>query len=1070
MSFNRANFYVKKFIALLLIVGLFFSYFSQFISSNVYAAAVPTILGYQGRLANASGDLLGSSSGTTYYFKFSIHNASSDGSQLWPTTPTEVAATVRSGVFNVNIGDVGNGYPDVLNLDFSSNPNLYLEVKVSSSSGGSFQTLSPRQLISSAAFAQLANAVSGTSSPSIFGSTTPIDFAQVTIEATTSTAIPIAIRAAAGQTADLFQIQEANDGINQIVIDSGFRFGLGTSSVSNTLGAFSFGIEGAANIGNYLNTSFITATSTTATSTFKGGVNLAREAGNVGIGTSSPVVALLAVGGNVYFSGGFSVGRTATTTEGHIGATFLHSDTKIVARGLLDCDTIDTDSNGVFKCGNDQTSAGAAGGWIDDGTVVRLDASADVVEISDLYATNSDIFIGNGLQATSTISGEYGKIGFGSTTPFGQISIEAVQGIVGSNTPIFVIGDSGSSSPVFYVSGRSSGDDPLIGIGTDTPSVSLEVLGSGIFTSNLNIGGVIDAQGAGTSTFDGGINIVSAGGLSSAQGLTISGGDIQSSGKFTQTGSATSTIPNLNISTLGSLGFLFVSGSGTSTVIDAGQLIKASLEVRNGLVLAGDLISTGAFDFTGSGTSTVSNFSATNINTTSLTLTGDLNVETTGTSSIPNLLSTNLVATSLTLSGTLEVETSGTSTFVGGISATSLILTGGLHVDTGDAIFDQKISVGSGTSTFTGDINANLLHSDTQLVLAGLPSCTGDLETDANGVVKCGTDQTGGSAAGSSGGVQFNNAGSFGATSALIVSGVDTFIGGDLNVSGGDFNIGNGLQATGTISGEYGKIGFGSSTPYAQVAIEVAGTIVGSTTPVFVVADTGTNSPLFLITSTGRIGIATNTPTVTANPAGAASGLSVATSTYIDGGLGIGGATSTNGGLFVKNSLDVYEGITLRRGRLEVSGTATSTLPNLNASTISSTALLYVSGAATSTLEGGLKVNAVGGITSMSGLTISAGDIQSAGKLTITSLGTSTLPALTATDINTTSLTLGGTLEVTTTGTSTFAGGISAAGLTSTAGLNISTGDAIFAQTIDVGAGTSTFSGNIKAGLLHSDT
>ncbi len=255
MSFKKADFYVKKLVSILLIVGLFFSYFSQFIFSTVHAASVPTILGYQGRLANASGDLLGSSSGTTYYFKFSIHDASSSGSQLWPTTPTEVAATVRSGVFNVNIGDVGNGYPDVLNLDFSSNPNLYLEVKVSSSSGGSFQTLTPRQLISSAAFAQLANAVSGTSSPSIFGSTTPIDFAQVTIEATTSTAVPIAIRAASGQTADLFQIQEANDGINQIVIDSGFRFGLGTSSVSNTLGAFSFGIEGAAKIGNYLNTS-----------------------------------------------------------------------------------------------------------------------------------------------------------------------------------------------------------------------------------------------------------------------------------------------------------------------------------------------------------------------------------------------------------------------------------------------------------------------------------------------------------------------------------------------------------------------------------------------------------------------------------------------------------------------------------------------------------------------------------------------------------------------------------------------------------------------------------------------
>ncbi|TSC88934.1 MAG: hypothetical protein G01um10143_831 [Parcubacteria group bacterium Gr01-1014_3] len=309
------------------------------------------------------------------------------------------------------------------------------------------------------------------------------------------------------------------------------------------------------------------------------------------------------------------------------------------------------------------------------------------------------------------------------------------------------------------------------------------------------------------------------GGLSSAAGLTISGGDIQSVGKLTITGSGTSTLPNTNISTLGNIASLFVSNSGTSTIIDANQLIKGSLEVKNGLVLGGDLISTGTFDFTGGGTSTVSNFSATNINTTSLTL-----------------------------SGTLEVTTAGTSTFAGGIIATSLTLSEGLRVDVGDAIFDQKITVGAGTSTFAGDINANLLHSDTQLVLAGLPDCN-TLDTDANGVVKCGTDADTGATSG------WTDTG----TIVRLQTATDLVELSDLYVTGSDIFVGNGLQATTTIHGEYGYLGFGSTTPFGQVSVEAVQGIVGSNTPIFVVGDQGTNSPIIYVTGDdGGVGIFTD--------------------------------------------------------------------------------------------------------------------------------------------------------------------------------------------------------------------
>ncbi|MEK7641247.1 MAG: hypothetical protein AAB389_04615, partial [Patescibacteria group bacterium] len=207
-------------------------------------------------------------------------------------------------------------------------------------------------------------------------------------------------------------------------------------------------------------------------------------------------------------------------------------ETQIVARGLASCDTIDTDAAGVLKCGSDSTGAGGgitliqendsdtvtAATVIDflgsDFTVTPTGSEGDIAidytnsgitrrsqneivtgawQFMDVILNGSDLNIGNGITATSTFSGGYGLLGLGSTSPYGQFSIEATA-IAGSNTPIFVIGDQGSSSPLLYVSGRSN-DSPLIGIGTDTPSVALEIGGSVVIGTNLSIVGNLDIQG-----------------------------------------------------------------------------------------------------------------------------------------------------------------------------------------------------------------------------------------------------------------------------------------------------------------------------------------------------------------------------------------------------------------------------------------------------------------------------------------------------------------------------------------------------------------------------------------------
>jgi fibronectin-binding autotransporter adhesin len=130
-------------------------------ASLIAATGVPKIISYQGRLTDASGTLLGGN-GTTYYFKFSIWNNPTVGlgSQLWPSaSPSVASSTVSQGVFNVNIGDTANNYPDPLTYDFYTSSDAFLQVEVATSSVGTYETLAPRQRIGSAGSAITADTV-----------------------------------------------------------------------------------------------------------------------------------------------------------------------------------------------------------------------------------------------------------------------------------------------------------------------------------------------------------------------------------------------------------------------------------------------------------------------------------------------------------------------------------------------------------------------------------------------------------------------------------------------------------------------------------------------------------------------------------------------------------------------------------------------------------------------------------------------------------------------------------------------------------------------------------------------
>ena len=131
-------------------------------------SGVPKIISYQGRLLDAGGNLLGGS-GATYCFRFSLWNALSGGTQIWPAaTASIMSATVANGVFDIGIGDTGAG-GDALTYNFQDSDTTYLNVQVatkvdalcSTGTNESFETLNPRERVVASGYAINSYSVDG---------------------------------------------------------------------------------------------------------------------------------------------------------------------------------------------------------------------------------------------------------------------------------------------------------------------------------------------------------------------------------------------------------------------------------------------------------------------------------------------------------------------------------------------------------------------------------------------------------------------------------------------------------------------------------------------------------------------------------------------------------------------------------------------------------------------------------------------------------------------------------------------------------------------------------------------
>ncbi|MDP3800152.1 MAG: tail fiber domain-containing protein [bacterium] len=502
-------------------------------------------------------------------------------------------------------------------------------------------------------------------------------------------------------------------GITRLGINKNGNIGIATSSAGSLLS-----IQGNANIGELtvegqFKTSFITSTST-SDSYFRG---------SVGFGTTTPGTAL-AVKGAGMFDGFVSADyftSTSTNTNWFNGALGLGTTTpstalsvngSILSEGFISADYF--------------TSTSTNSSWLMGRLGLGTTTPVGTLTISNdtTNSTNNLIEAVNSVGSYNFVVTNGGSVGIGTYNPSGYLSVygntylATTEGNVGIGTTspgnlLDVNGSVGVES--FYVQGTSTMSSLIatstlevrssaytggslfntfkekIGIGTSTAGSLLSVHGNANIgeltiegqlktsfitatsTTNNTFAGALDVTESATSTFTGGVNVLTTGGLSSATGLTITGGDILSSGKLTLTSASTSTIPQLNVSTI-----------FTTPTLEVSTIIKNS--------------GTATSTFAGGGLFATGGLSTNALNVTSDSLfTGKLTSGSSATSTLPNLNASTIFTTPiLDVSTIIKNSGTATSTFAGGLSLGTgglNITSGGLYVDVGDVTFDQKLIV-----------------------------------------------------------------------------------------------------------------------------------------------------------------------------------------------------------------------------------------------------------------------------------------------------------------------------------------------------------------------------------------
>ncbi|MEK7505950.1 MAG: hypothetical protein AAB597_03620, partial [Patescibacteria group bacterium] len=280
--------------------------------------------------------------------------------------------------------------------------------------------------------------------------------------------VAIDVGSSADAKTPAFVVQDSGTSTPSIYVEGGYgRVGIGTSSPMAQLA-----IEVATNkqllpSGVDYVPAFLIGSRGTSTPLFivtnDIGVN---TRGTVGIGTSSPG-ATLAVGGFGYIKGNWNVEATSTLSS-------LIATSTLEVRGSGGAGTPDFLVTSGTRIG--VATATPYGTFVID-VPAGPDARVPVFAIQDSGTSTPSIYV----------EGGYGRVGFGTSSPYAQVAIEITEE-PGNNAnegiPAFLIQGRGTSTPAFVVKRNihkegSSGDFiPSVGIGTSTPSAHFAVEGS----------------------------------------------------------------------------------------------------------------------------------------------------------------------------------------------------------------------------------------------------------------------------------------------------------------------------------------------------------------------------------------------------------------------------------------------------------------------------------------------------------------------------------------------------------------------------------------------------------------
>ncbi|TSC68499.1 MAG: cell wall surface anchor family protein, partial [Parcubacteria group bacterium Gr01-1014_66] len=235
---------------------------------------------------------------------------------------------------------------------------------------------------------------------------------------------------------------------------------------------------------------------------------LADRYGFFGVATRTPT-SVLTAGGDALISGLIRVtGSVGTSTIGgglrveNEGLQLLKvtgcNGTKLLAtdaNGNVICDADDTSGGGTINSGTTNRLSYYSGATtLDSANFLALDTSQNFVGIgtSSPYArltvwgrsaTSSRAFEISDMSSTTLFAVlDEGRIGAGSSTPWGQYGFEIDPTLVSSSTPIFTIANQGSSTAALLLDRAGN-----LGIATSSPGARLAVQGDILGTGALQI-------------------------------------------------------------------------------------------------------------------------------------------------------------------------------------------------------------------------------------------------------------------------------------------------------------------------------------------------------------------------------------------------------------------------------------------------------------------------------------------------------------------------------------------------------------------------------------------------------